>query len=466
MILRTLSEQGDRPSSISPVRRRIAAVGSVCVAIAIGATAASSYFAVSNEMQEYEMRSINTRSVALLKQADNTHGDEEALREVVDKFRADNPGFRAAVSPKEKAVFVGDAIPVDRMATAGASPDWSHVEFGPEVVAVLRDDDGMTVAVAHSTQDFYRVQSRLQATLIGIVGLGTILAAVTGQIIARATVRPISKLRRSVDKVSAEETLEPIEVEGNDEYAQLARSLNTMMASLKESRVRQAQLVADAGHELRTPLTSMRTNIELLMMLQRSGQMAHLPEEELQELEDDVNAQMEELSELIGDLVDLAREDDVSREFEPVRLDTLLADSLDRVQRRRPDVYFRFHADPWMMRADSAALSRAPVNLLDNAAKWSPPGGVVRVSLRAAQRSAVLIIDDSGPGIPVEERDQVFERFYRSSESRAMPGSGLGLSIAHQVLNRHGATISIESSDDGGTRIRVVFPGWPVSPPQ
>ena len=102
------------------------------------------------------------------------------------------------------------------------------------------------------------------------------------------------------------------------------------------------------------------------------------------------------------------------------------------------------------------------MNLLDNAAKWSPPGGVVRVSLRSAQHSAVLIIDDSGPGIPPEEREQVFERFYRAPESRSMPGSGLGLAIAGQVLERHGASIDIGDSDDGGARIRVVFPGWPA----
>jgi len=125
-------------------------------------------------------------------------------------------------------------------------------------------------------------------------------------------------------------------------------------------------------------------------------------------------------------------------------------------------VNFRFRADPWILDADRAALSRAPVNLLDNAAKWSPPGGVVRVSLRAATRSAVLIIDDSGPGIDPEVREKVFERFYRAPESRSLPGSGLGLSIAGQVLERHGASTAIEDSDDGGARIRVVFPGRPA----
>lgn len=460
MILRRLNPGGESPLRTDrsfPVRNKIAAFAGTGVAVVVGATAVSSYFAVSGAMEEHDLSSLNSRTVALTRQVEDSDGRE--LQEIVDKFRADNPGYRAAVSPAENAFFVGDAVPVDRMAREGVPANWSRVEFGGEMVSVLRNETGTTVAVAHNRSDFARVKSRLQATLVGIAGFGTLLAALTGSVIARATVRPVGRLRRAVEKVSSQGVLEPIEVVGNDEYAMLAESLNEMMESLSESRVRQTQLVADAGHELRTPLTSMRTNIELLMMLHRSGQVAHIPREELDELENDVNAQMEEMSALIGDLVDLAREDDLDKEFEPVRLDAVLAEAVSRVQRRRPDVTFRFRADPWVMQADRAALSRAPVNLLDNAAKWSPPGGVVRVSLRAAQRRAVLIIDDSGPGIPQEERERVFERFYRASESRSMPGSGLGLAIAGQVLERHGAAISIEDSDDGGTRIRVLFPG-------
>lgn len=465
MILRRINPHGDiplNPTFSSSIRTKIAAFAGAGVAVAVGATAVMSYIAVFEAMDEHEQSALNSRTVALMRQVEDDTADDEALLQIVDKFRADNPGYRAAVSLSEGDFFVGDPVPVDRMARSGQEADWSRINYGDEMVSVLRDADGTTVAVAHNRADFAHLKSRLKATLAGIVGLGALLAALTGSIIARATVRPVGRLRRAMDKVSAEGSLEPIDVVGSDEYAKLTNSLNAMMASLNESRVRQAKLVADAGHELRTPLTSMRTNIELLIMLHRSGQMAQMPQEELDELEDDVNAQMQELSTLIGDLVDLAREDDVDREFEPVRLDDLLKESVTRVQRRRPDVNFRFRADPWILDADRAALSRAPVNLLDNAAKWSPPGGVVRVSLRAAQHSAVLIIDDSGPGIPVEERENVFERFYRAPESRSMPGSGLGLAIAGQVLERHGASIAIEDSDDGGARIRVVFPGQPA----
>lgn len=464
MILRRLDAGGDallRPARSSSIRGKIAAFAGAGVAAVVGATAVMSYVAVFGAIEDHELSALNTRTIALKRQVEDDNADEATLEAIVDKFRANNPGYRAAVSPKERSFFVGDPLPVDRMARDGDAANWSRMENGDEMVSILRDRDGTTVAVAHNRADFAHLKSRLKATLAGIVGLGTLLAALTGIIIARVTVRPIMRLRRAVDTVSSEGTLEPIEVAGSDEYAKLTESLNGLMESLDKSRVRQAQLVADAGHELRTPLTSMRTNIELLIMLHRSGQMAQMSEEDLNELEDDVNGQMKELSTLIGDLVDLAREDDLQKEFEPVRLDEVIKEAVTRVQRRRPDVNFRFRADPWVLDADRAALSRAPVNLLDNAAKWSPPGGVVRVSLRAGQRSAVLIIDDSGPGIPPEEREKVFERFYRAPESRSMPGSGLGLAIAAQVLERHGAVISIEDSDDGGARIRVIFPGKP-----
>ncbi|EFK54453.1 HAMP domain-containing histidine kinase [Corynebacterium genitalium ATCC 33030] len=453
-----------RPSSL---RSRIATLAAVLVTLAVGATALLSYVAVSGAMEDGEVLELEARTVALMRQTqyvlDTSGTDVEMLGMLVDQFRTDNPGYRVAVSPGENQPFVGDPVPVDRFARKGQGPDWTQETFSNEWVSVLRDGDGVTVALARDTGGVLAQDNRLRATLMGIVGLGTLLAALSGSLIARSTLRPLERLRRSVDRVRDSNELEPIEVEGDDEYSRLAESLNEMMASLNDSRVRQSQLVADAGHELRTPLTSMRTNIELLTMLHRSGQRTMMAEQELNDLEDDVTAQMEEMSTLIGDLVDLAREDVPQKEFEPERLDGVLTDAVERVKRRRPDVEFRFRADPWVMDADSNALSRAPVNLLDNAAKWSPPGGVVRVSLRAAKRSAVLIIDDSGPGIPVEERSKVFERFYRAPESRAMPGSGLGLAITQQVLHRHGATIAVEESDDGGTRIRVVFPGRPVS---
>ena len=459
----------------SSLRARVAAFAATGVAFAVGMTALLSFFAVSGTIKQNELLELDARTVALMRQArdiiDGTEVNvedakedlevnlrEQRIGELVTHFRMDNPGYLVAVSPGLREPFIGDALPIDKLAGPEQEPDWLHLDFTGEWVSVLRSDEA-TVALGRSSRTLSLMENRLTATLMGIVGLGTFVATLTGLLIARVTVRPLERLRRSIDGVVSTEEIEPIEVIGNDEYGRLTESINEMMETLNDSRVRQSQLVADAGHELRTPLTSMRTNIELLMMLHRTGQVGTMSSEDLMDLENDVIAQMQEMSTLIGDLVDLAREGAPEQELQPARLDEIIADSLERVKRRRPDVEFRVRLDPWVINADVPALSRAPVNLLDNAAKWSPPGGVVRVSLRAAQRRAVLIIDDSGPGIPPEEREKVFERFYRAAESRAMPGSGLGLAITRQVLERHGASISVDESDDGGTRIRIIFPG-------
>jgi signal transduction histidine-protein kinase/phosphatase MprB family protein len=247
---------------------------------------------------------------------------------------------------------------------------------------------------------------------------------------------------------------------GNDELALLTMSFNQMLAALDQSRQRQAQLVADAGHELKTPLTSMRTNIELLMLLQKPG-APQISDEEKKALEHDVMAQMEELSTLIGDLVDLAREDAAETELQETDLAQVAQTAFERVRRRRPDVEFRLHVTPWYLWGDAHSLGRAILNLMDNAAKWSPADGVVRVKMTRLDEGRMQItISDSGPGIPEEEREKVFERFYRCIQSRSMPGSGLGLAIVRQVVDRHGGSITAEESEDGGAMFRMILPGY------
>ena len=153
------------------------------------------------------------------------------------------------------------------------------------------------------------------------------------------------------------------------------------------------------------------------------------------ELRADVIAQIEELSTLVGDLVDLTRDEAGGVVHEPVDMAEVIDRCLERVRRRRSDIEFDVHVIPWQVYGDAAGLSRAVLNLLDNAAKWSPPNG--RVGVRLTQTDPVhaeLVVSDYGPGIPPHERQLVFERFFRSTSARAMPGSGLGLAIVKQVV--------------------------------
>lgn len=389
--------------------------------------------------------------------------DQDGFEKALDDFSRSSPWVKISAAPAGSNVFYGDPVPVAGPYRATSSGDMlSQRTVAGERVVVRRSASGVTVAIAKPLDVLSIVSGSWGAAALVLAGTGGLLAWIAGAVISAVGLRPVRRLHRAIDAANESDQLTELPVDGDDEFADITTSVNKMIATLEDSKMRQAQLVADAGHELKTPLTSMRTNIELLMMLYNSGQQDQISEQDRKDLERDVMAQMEEMSILIGDLVDLTRDEaQQGAEPEDLRLDEVLEEALDRVRRRRPDLAFQFEADPWVITGDRFAMGRAPINLIDNAAKWSPQGGTVRVSLKAAKRNAVLIVDDSGPGIPEDQREKVFERFYRAPESRSMPGSGLGLAIVKQVFDRHNATIVAEESDDGGARFRVVFPGRP-----
>ena len=264
---------------------------------------------------------------------------------------------------------------------------------------------------------------------------------------AAATGRP------GLERVARTEDFTPLPVEGDDEVARLATAFNHMLTALDASRVRQRQLVADAGHELRTPLTALRTNIDLLTMA--AADPDALPTQARDELLDDVRAQIEELTTLIGDLTELAREEPVTVQVEPVDLTDVIDHAVQRVRRRAPGITIEEFTRPWWVEGEAAELERAVTNLLDNAAKWSPEGGQVTVRLS----DGVLTVDDQGPGIAEADRTRVFDRFWRSADARTMPGSGLGLSIVRQVAERHGGSVVATENSTGGARLVLRLPG-------
>jgi two-component system sensor histidine kinase MprB len=301
----------------------------------------------------------------------------------------------------------------------------------------------------------------LSAVLIIIGGVGIVLAAAAGTAVARAGLRPVEGLTKATEWVARTGELRPIPVSGDDELARLTQSFNAMLAGLAESQERQRRLVADAGHELRTPLTSLRTNLELLLASEQPGAPT-LSEQDRTEIHADVHAQLDELTTLIGDLVELAREDTPQVVHEPVELVEIVERAVDRAQRRASGITFDVRLQPWTLLGDANALERAVLNLVDNAAKWSPPGGTVRVELRSVgDGSTELEVADAGPGIADADLPHVFERFYRSSEARTLPGSGLGLAIVRQAAERHGGTAYAGRAPEGGALLTLRLPGRP-----
>jgi len=291
--------------------------------------------------------------------------------------------------------------------------------------------------------------ARIQLLLVLISLGGIALAAGAALVIARSTLRPVRRLSDTAERVRATRDLsERITVEGDDELSQLARTFNEMLAALDETAIRQQRLVQDASHELRTPLTSLRTNIEVLAT---GGALT--PEDRAQLLHD-VIAQLAEMTALIGELTELARGSEQPSTFEAVALDLVAQESVQRTLRNHPEVQIETDIEPTVTVGSPADLERAIANLLDNAAKWSPPGATVELRLHDRE----LTVRDHGPGIAEADAPHVFERFYRATSARSMPGSGLGLAIVSRVAEAHDATITVESAAGGGTLMRLRFP--------
>ncbi len=330
-------------------------------------------------------------------------------------------------------------------------------------VLAVHLENGSSLLISKSLAPTGKVLKRLGTVLLIVGGLGVAIAAFAGGMVARAGLRPVARLTEAAERVARTDDLRPIPVVGSDELARLTEAFNMMLRGLAESRERQARLVTDAGHELRTPLTSLRTNVELLMASMAPG-APRLPEAEMAELRADVIAQIEELSTLVGDLIDLTRDEAGGVIQEPVDMSEIVDRCLERVRRRRNDIEFDVDVIPWQVHGDAGGLSRAVLNLLDNAAKWSPHNG--RVGVRLTQTDpfhAELVVSDHGPGIPPHDRPLVFERFFRSTSARAMPGSGLGLAIVKQVVLKHGGVLRVDETVRGGqppgTSMYVLLPG-------
>jgi two-component system sensor histidine kinase MprB len=263
----------------------------------------------------------------------------------------------------------------------------------------------------------------------------------------------VQQLTEATERVARTGDLRPIPVDGSDELARLTASFNDMLGALAASQDQQRRLVADAGHELRTPLTSLRTNIELLSLDATSHMLS---ENDRREIFGDVNAQLAEFTALIKDLVSLARDDQVAAAPEPIDLRDVITAALERARRRAPKgVEFDVELSPLYVMGESDDLERAITNLLDNAVKWSPPDGTVRIYLEGDR----LRVADQGPGIADADLPHIFDRFYRADTARNTPGTGLGLSIVAQAVQRHGGWITAGRSAQGGAEFIVQLPG-------
>jgi two-component system, OmpR family, sensor histidine kinase MprB len=348
------------------------------------------------------------------------------------------------------------AIPVDErvrsVACGEANEFFTDATVVDTHVRVLAfpSEPGLALQILRPLDEVDNTLDRLRTFLILIALAGIGVAVAFGLLVSRAAVAPVARLTRATERVTETGDLsERIDARGQDELSRLAGSFNAMLGALEESTNAQRQLVADASHELRTPLTSLRTNFEVLMSDRE------LDPEERRRLLDDVVEQIGEMTTLIAELIELARGDQLPSEPEDVRLDLVAQDAVERTRRDRPGVTFNTDLRESLVRGVPASLERAIGNVLDNAAKWSPPGGEVDVRVE----DGTVTVRDRGPGIDEADMPYVFDRFYRSPSARGLPGSGLGLAIVRQVAEAHGGAVLAERAEGGGTRITIRLNG-------
>jgi two-component system, OmpR family, sensor histidine kinase MprB len=444
------------------LRGRVALLVAAAVAVAVAATSVAAFVVVSSQVQnQFDQDLLGRARAAVGGALGNPRTlllvDPTTLGAVeVELLPPEGPPFlpSGGQRPPDSVVELTVARTQDTYSIRTATQDGQTMR----VVAVPAG--GFALVLAQSTESTDHTLRELTLVLLLVGGVGVVLAAMIGLVIARAGLRPVDELTAAAEHIARTEQLTPIPVHGDDELARLTAAFNSMLTSLDSSRSRQKQLVADAGHELRTPLTSLRTNLDLLIQNDQTAPDAQLPTEDRSALLGDVRAQIEELSSLVGDLVELSRDDGPSTTsgaaiVETVDLAEVVDRAVERVRRRAPRVHFDVLTQPWELVGQPAALERAVTNLLDNAAKWSPEAGTVWVRLTGG----TLTVADQGPGISDEDLPHIFERFYRSLEARALPGSGLGLAIVDQTVRRHGGQVHAARGPVGGTVITVTLPG-------
>lgn len=433
-------------------RLRVTALAAAAVALAVVGSATLMYAEVERRLVGEVDQSL-VASAGFAKAIPRGAGPRLFERLASVSGRADVHG---QVIDASGSILRADAVPIPGLITADAraiaagqkGPTFANVDFQGARVRVYTAPFGnrQAIVVARPLDEVDSVLANTRTTLL-IVGIGGIvLAAALGALVARAALGPIKRLNLTVEEVARTRDLSRrVAATSNDELGRLAGSFDAMLAALESSVRSQRQLVADASHELRTPLTSLRTNLELLARGQPTD------ETERRQLLGDLVSQIERLTTLVSDLIDLARDEEAPLPVETVQLDAVAASAVKDVGSRYPRVQFTLQAEPSSVQGVHSRIARAITNLLDNAAKWSPPDGTIEVTVFGGEVS----VRDHGPGVAPADRPRVFDRFWRASSAHHLPGSGLGLAIVRDVAESHGGSIVLEEPSGGGARFRL-----------
>ncbi|GAC1528372.1 MAG: HAMP domain-containing sensor histidine kinase [Acidimicrobiales bacterium] len=438
---------GERGGSRSvSLRLRIILAGAAAVAVAVLLAATGALLTVRHELR-YQVDVSLTRNAEVVERLQGS-----PLAAIERRLR----GVYQLLDPEGQVVAaVGAGLPVtagDRAVAQARAPSSRHdakVEGVHLRVLTVGLVGGGAAQLTAPLDAVDATLKRLVVLLAFLVLGGVALAAALGTLVARAALVPVERLTGAAERVAATMDLSAsIDVTGADEIARLGRALNALLEAVDRSQKAQRRLVADASHELRTPLTSLRTNLELLV------RTPEIDDGSRQAILGDLVAQAVELSTLVGQLVDLEREPLAAEAPARIDLHDVIAGAVARARLHSPHLHFRTFLEPTVIVGRLGTVERAVSNLLDNAAKWSPPEACVDVQLLAG----IISVRDYGPGIDPADAPYVFDRFYRSPGARALPGSGLGLSIVRQAADDHGGRAWLTPAPGGGTVACLSFP--------
>jgi two-component system sensor histidine kinase MprB len=431
------------------LRLRLTLVAAIVVAVAVAVASAIVYVSMRHDLRNQVDNDLKTHANLLQHQPrDAYRGFGNFSGDIVQLVDDDgNPvlPFEAASAIPTDARIREVARNKDDYFLRDRTIEGYHLR---EIVAPLPPPYG-AVMLLRSLDDVDRELGRLRLILL-LVTLGGIgAAAVAGALVSRAALMPVRRLTAAAERIA--ETGDPserVQTTGKGELARLGTAFNTMLGALEESIDTQRRFVADASHELRTPLTSLQTNIEVLKQQER------LDPEQRARLFADLEREAHEMRDLITGLLELAR-GDATLERRPVQLDEIVESAVERARARFPNVHWNAHIEQATIDGIPERLDRAVWNLLENAGKWTSPGSSVDVTLANGE----LRVRDHGPGIAEEDREHIFDRFYRSAAARSMPGSGLGLAIVREVAEAHGGTVTAEEPAGGGALLRLHLNG-------
>ena len=438
-------------------RTRLVLATTVAVVVAVLIASTASFLAARNSL----LGAADSSLTAAAKQI--TSGQEiSATTATLDQVVNSEGGIVSGdgalpVTPQVREVAAGTAQSFFTTVDVGGEQLREYVEPLPAGTgvgtAILEEGGALQIATLLNVGT---VLERLGIVLGAVALTGVLLAVVLGWLVAQTALVPLNALTDTVeDLAETTDVTRRLWPGGPDELGRLRRTFNRLLEALESSRRAQSQLVVDASHELRTPLTSLRTNLEVIRRVDE------LSAADRAVLVDDVLVQLQELTDLVADLAELARGDQLPVRHKPLRLDLLVRDAVAvaTTHGRTQAVTFDLVSEECWVAADMDRLSRAVGNLLDNARKWSPPGEAVSVLCR----EGTVVVHDRGPGIAPEDLPHIFDRFYRAPAARGLPGSGLGLAIVAQVVKAEGGTIRAEADPEGGTSMLLQLPT--IEPP-